>query len=119
MYVIEFAPPMSGFEGSFNTIRLGGAWAKRLSGGETVLLIDKPNCKVFGRAIVEQVVVGTVCDLLPRHAAHNHNQKGLDTVGAPERALASMLKRYGPQMVRDNSRCTIIYLRLIDEDNLP
>lgn len=114
-YVIDFAPPMTGFEDTFNTVRLGGAWAKRLVGGERVYLVDKPKSAVFGTAIVESVVKGKLCDLAPLHAANNHNQKGLDPVGAPDRFIAGVMKRYGPQKVRDNSLCTVIYLRLLNE----
>lgn len=119
-YVIDFAPPMTGLEGSFNTVRLGGTWAKRLSGGERVLLVDKPHSLVIGIAVVEQVVVGKLNEIAPMHAAHNHNQKSLGSEGATERLIAGMKKRYGPHKVLDHSRVTFIYLRVIDEkDNLP
>ena len=115
MYVIEFAPPMTGFEGRFNTVRLGGTWGRRVKGGDRVLLLDKRVSAVFGTAEVEQVVVGRLNELAPAHAEHNHNQKGLDAQGAPERLVAGMKKRYGPQKVRDNSLVTFVYLRLLDE----
>lgn len=120
MYVIEFAPPMLGLEGSFNTVRLGGTWAKRLQDGEKVLLMDKPKSLIFATAIVEGVIVGKLHDVAVSHAALNHNQKGMDAEGAPERLMAAMKKRYGPHKVSDTSRVTAIYLRVINEkDHLP
>lgn len=120
MYVIEFAPPMSGLDGSFNTVRLGGTWAKRLQQGEKILLMDKPKSSIFATAIVEGVIVGKLRDVAASHAAFNHNQKGTDAEGAPERLMTAMKKRYGPHKVNDNSRVTAIYLRVIDEkDHLP
>lgn len=115
MHVIEFAPPMLGLEGNFNTFRLGGTWAKRLTTGDKVLLMNKPQAAIFATAVVERVLVGKLCDLAPEHAAMNHNQKGIDVAEAPERLISAMKKRYGPHRCSDNSRCSVIYLRVSDE----
>lgn len=119
-FVIGFSPPMMGFSGSFNTIRLGGAWAKRVSGGERILLMDIKNSAIFGSAVVEKVVVGKLNEVAIYHAANNHNQKDLDAGGAPERLIAGFKKRYGPAKCSDTSKVTIIYMRLQDEkDHFP
>jgi len=117
MYVIEFFPPMTGLENSFNTFRLGGAWAKRISDGDRVLLLDKRRSETFAEAIVGEVVVGKLAELAAVHAKHNHNQKALDEQGAPERLITAMMKRYGPNKCGENSRCTVIYLKVCDEKN--
>ena len=111
MYVLEFAPPMENINGHFNTVRLGGAWAKRLATGDSVLLIAK--FQTIGQALVEHVEIGKLSEMAKLHAAQNHNQKSLDPGGAPERLVAAMIKRYGPHKVSHNSLCTVIYLRLI------
>lgn len=114
LYVIEFAPPMSGLEGEFNTFRLGGAWAKRTIPGERLLLIDKKQSAVLGWGLVSAVHVGTLTEMSALHGSRNHNQKGLDPEGAGERVIAAMKKRYGPHKVNDNSKVTVIELKRIE-----
>lgn len=118
MRVIEFSPPMRGIEGRFNTFRLGGAWAKRIEAGETVLLIDAKEHQVIAKATVEGVVKGKLEDLAREHAAGNHNQQGLEPEGAPERLIAAMMKRYGPHRAGHNSTVTVIFLRMNDANDL-
>lgn len=111
MYVIEFSPPMSGIEGVFNTVRLGGKYGKLLAPGDTVMLIDRKLSKVIGTAEVIAVEVGKLSEMAALHAAQNHNQKGLDESGAPRRLIDNMIRRYGPHKCGENSRVTVIYLR--------
>ena len=111
MYVLDFSPPMNNLQGCFNTIRLGIKWASRLNPGDTVLLIDKPHSILIGPAIVESVVLGKLGEVASLHASRNHNQKGLDIEGAPQRLIENMKKRYGPMLINENKRCTVIYLR--------
>lgn len=113
-YVLDFAPPLAGIEGTFNTFRLGVAWSKRVSEGDMVLLINKPKAQVIGRAQVQSVSVGTLSEMAVTDARFNHNQKGLDVEGAPARMIASMIKRYGPQMCRETSKVTVINLQMVE-----
>lgn len=110
-YVIEFAPPMSGFEGSFNTFRLGLKWSRVLKPGDKVLLVDKKQSMVFAVAQVEGVHTGKLSEMAQEHAARNHNQKGLDSLEAPSRLTVNMIKRYGPHKCSENSKVTVIDLR--------
>lgn len=113
-YVIDFAPPMSGIEGEFNTFRLGPAWSKRLTSGEEVLLLDKKQCAVMGKAVITAIYVGTLRDMSALHARRNHNQQGLDPEGACERLMTNMIKRYGPHKLRETTRVTVIEMRKIE-----
>lgn len=110
-YVIEFAPPMSGVEDSFNTFRLGLKYSKVLNPGDTVLLIDKKQSKLIGIALVEGVETGKLNHMAELYAHQNHNQKSLDKSGAPARLTANMIKRYGPHKCNENSKVTVIHLR--------
>lgn len=109
--IIEFAEPMLGIEGEFNTFRLGGAWAKRVQSGDTVILMNKKECCVVCLARVLAVHVGRLNELSALYGCRNHNQKHLPAMGAGERVTAAMIKRYGPQKCRDTSRVTVIELK--------
>ena len=110
-YVLEFAPPMNNIEGRFNTVRLGTKWGKTLVPGDVVYLLDKPHSMLIGRAKVERVLIGKLGEMATAHAAHNHNQVGLDPEGAPLRLITNMIKRYGPHRCDENKRVTVIYLK--------
>lgn len=112
--IIEFAEPVLGIEGEFNTFRLGGAWAKRVQPGDTVILMSKKECGVICRATVVAVHVGRLDELGALYGFRNHNQKHLPVEGAGERITAAMVKRYGPQKCRDTSRVTVIELKRIE-----
>lgn len=114
MRVLEFSPPMSGIEGEFNTFRLGVAWSKRVAPGDTVLLIDRKQFSVIGKAKITGVQVGSLRDMSALHARHNHNQKGLDPQGADERLIINMVKRYGPNKCDENKRVTVIGMKRIE-----
>lgn len=112
MYVIEFAPPMGGFVGTFNTIRVGMTWSRRLTEGMKVALMDKKHSLIFGYATVCKVECGALGDIAQRYAHENHNQKGLDPEGAPERLMQSMMKRHGPHIITPTKKACVIYLRM-------
>lgn len=111
MHVIEFSPPMEGIDGEFNTFRLGMAWFKRLVRGEEVLLIDRKQFCVIGRATVTDIQTGPLREMSYQHGSHNHNQKHLPPDGAGERVIAAMIKRYGPNKCCDSSKVTVIYMK--------
>lgn len=100
----------------FNTIRLGGGWAKRLKKGDRVLLATK--LEVIGSARVSDVHVGRMNVMLPLFAHKNHIELALrgrdpryDASLAAERRIASARKMYGPQRVTDTANISVIELR--------
>lgn len=114
MRIIDFAPPMSGIEGEFNTFRLGPAWSKRVESGEIVILMDKKQCSSMGYAEVTAIHVGKLLEMSTLHARRNHNQIGLDTEGAGERLIANMMRRYGPAKCGHTKTVTVVYLRKLE-----
>lgn len=111
MHVIEFSPPMSGFDNEFNTFRVGVKWSKRLKVGDVVGLIDTKESKLFGIAEVVGIHQGKLRQVAEQHACRNHNQLGLDPAGAADRLIANMFKRYGPRIINDDKQTTVIELR--------
>ena len=112
--IMEFAAPMSGIDGEFNTFRLGGAWSKRVAPGDKIVLMDKKECALMGWALVTGVHVGKLNELSTLHGFHNHNQKHLSPEGAGDRVVAAMQKRYGPHKCRDTSMVTVINMKRIE-----
>lgn len=111
IYVLDFQPPFSGVDGSFNTFRLGASWSKRLLEGDVVLLVDTKTRQVFGRAKVLTIGVGPLLEMLDRHAAMNHSQLGKGRKEASDDLHRRILKRYGPRIATDNKATSVIYLR--------
>lgn len=58
MHIIEFTPPMQGFEGKFNTFRLGKKYSVILKQGDRVGLVDKKEHYIFALAKVEAILTG-------------------------------------------------------------
>lgn len=109
--VIDFSPPATGFDTFFNTFRLGIAWAKRVSPGERVLLMDNKQHIVFGLAEVVAVKVGRLGEMAAIHAGFNHNQLG--NINAAADLIAGTIKRYGPHRTNVEKKYTVIYLRRV------
>lgn len=114
IYVLEFEPPLQGFDGEFNTFRLGWAWAKRVKRGRHVLLMNSKTKEVFGRARVLNIWTGTLLDLATMMASRNHNQLGKAPSEATSDLMGRMRDRYGPHIARDDKRCTVILMRRRD-----
>lgn len=112
--IVEFAPPMSGIEGEFNTFRLGGAWVKRVEVGDKIALMDKKECALIGYAVITGVHKGKLRDMSAQHGFHNHNQRHLPVEGAGERVIAAMQKRYGPNRCTENSIVTVLDMRRLE-----
>lgn len=119
LHVIDFSPPMEGFESFFNTFRLGTAWSKRVQVGERVLLMDNKLHTVFGIAEVVSIKVGPLGAMAAMHAAFNHNQLG--KADPARRLIEGTIKRYGPHRTNVDKKYTVIYLRRIygDHETLP
>lgn len=111
---IGFIPPVAGVDKNFNTFRLGGTLAKRLTSGQEVFLLDEKTKIVFGRAEVLSVHMGKLRDMCDMHAHFNHRELANEPDGAADRLIAYMRKIYGPQIAVDNKRCTVIYLKRLE-----
>lgn len=120
VYSIQFAPPHQGFEGEFNTLRLGKTWATRLKLGDVIAITDSKTGEVFSWAEVTAVHADRLPALLRDHAHRNHKEQGTDDPsGAAERRRASMSKLYGPRFVTDTRWAAAIYLRILGNERLP
>lgn len=102
---------MEGFDGDFNTIRPSLAWMKRVKVGDVVLLIDKRDSKAFARAKVTALYMGPLAELAQHHAHMNHNQKAQPFEGAADRLMENMRRRYGPRIICEGRKATVIYLK--------
>lgn len=112
-HVIGFIKPIIGLEGDFNTFRLGSFYAKRLSPGDTVYLLDEKEKLIIGRAEVTGVETGQLGEMLLIHAAKNHTELENDAGSAPERLFVTMKKIYGPHIATPERKVTVIYCRRI------
>lgn len=107
---IAFVPPLIGFEGEFNTFRPGVAWTDRVKPGDIVGLYDSKQEIVFGKAEVTGIDGGRIQTMLNDYAHMNHLM--LSEIGDFRNKLFAVLKKiYGPQIIGDASRVTVISLR--------
>lgn len=111
MHYIDFAPPLTGLDNEFNTIRMGLFYSKRLTVGETVAIVDSKAKKIVGHATVTGVVAGPLGELLVEYAETNHTQIGLDPMTAPERLFQVVTKLYGPHIAIRTRSATVVQLR--------
>lgn len=117
VYFLTFADTRGLDSGSFNTIRLGLGWAKKLKVGDRVLLAHKDQ--IVGDAEVYLIDAGPKMLILEKHAWKNHIElalrdeegKSYNFLQAPARRLASMFKNYGPRAVDGTKSATVVYLR--------
>lgn len=116
VYALEFYPPMDGLVGTFSTFRLGRKWAQKLRQDDEIMLFDKKQSAIIGRAKVTAVYSGNLLDMAFEHAKTNHNQKGVvqDESEAAENLLANLNKRFGPQVMAGKKIATAIYLERIE-----
>lgn len=114
--VISFIPPIVGADGEFNTVRLGGALAKRLAPGMKVLLMNQKTQTVFGEAVVTDIAVGTLKQLCLLHGHKNHTELSAeDADQSGDRLFKLMQKIYGPHIATETKKATVVYLRRIHE----
>lgn len=111
IHVLDFAPPVAGLDGLFNTIRLGPRMSRVLVPSTKIVLVHRPKNVVLGFATVIETECATLREIAHKHAHLNHNQKGLEPEGAAQRLIAAMVKRYGPQKVNEDSKVSMILLQ--------
>lgn len=115
-YALDFAPPFVGLNHEkFNTIRLGTSWSKRVSIGDEVYIQSSKDRLVFSKALVNEVIVGEIGELLLVHAQFNHNELHETDGKSAERLYQLMLKLYGPHILSSpRKKATVIYLRKLE-----
>jgi hypothetical protein len=111
VFVLDFEPPLVGFEDRFNTFRLGRTWAVKLKRLDHVLLMDVKAKQVFGRGEVLRIELGPLKEMALMHAIENHNQLSKTPFEAAEDLMVRMRKRFGPHIATDTKVCTVIYLK--------
>jgi hypothetical protein len=117
MQQITFSYPRRGLDGHFNTFRLGVKWSSLIR-GSVVDLVDARTKRLIKQASVLGVFTGTLESLAPVHAKWAHNWREHPEDQRAELLIASMKRRYPPGRVRDDSPCSVIYLREIIHANL-
>jgi hypothetical protein len=108
--VIGFIPPIIGVDGEFNTFRLGKKLGNLPIGSE-VLLMDEKRKVVFGKAIVLDVTVGPLSALCAVYAPENHTELQHQDDKHAERLYQTLVKIYGPHIVKPDKTATVIKLR--------
>jgi hypothetical protein len=80
-------------------------------------LIDARTLKSLTHATVVSVHVGSLTDMAKLHAHQAHNWKDHPKDEQSALLVASMMRRYPPGRVLNNSVVTVIYLREVDDDS--
>ena len=112
--VIGFVSPVFGVEGEFNTFRIGSFYAKRLSPGDVVYLLNEKEKIIFGKAEVLRVEAGPVGEMCVLYAHQNHTELSNNPVTAPERLYATPRKIYGPHVLTVNKKATVVFLKRLE-----
>jgi hypothetical protein len=113
--VLDFVPPLVGFEGAFNTFRVGTGMLKKTAVGNEVFLMDSNRKVVFGRARVMQMEPGLLGELCCEHASMNHTEVyNPEKTESAARLFAYIQKLYGPHIAHKDKRAVVIYLERIE-----
>ncbi|UKL14968.1 hypothetical protein hairong_063 [Pseudomonas phage hairong] len=103
---------LAGTELSFNTFRLGGAWAKRVLPGRIVGLVDK-NGKKLDEAVIEGIRVGPRDLMIEEHARMNHLMIASGSTQPIRDLRRKLTNLYGPNYLARADLMSVIYLRRI------
>lgn len=113
-YALDFLPPLNGFDGDFNTIRLGVKWSKQLSTGDMVYLQDSKSKMIFGKAEVTCIESDSFGQICLYHAKYNHSEVNRTDDNSAYRIYQLMKKMLGPHIVSHKKKAVAIYLRRIE-----
>jgi hypothetical protein len=116
----SFIPVLSfqsnaGMAGTFNTFRLGGAWAERVAPGSEVSLTRSGGMEIC-RARVIEVHKGSFPEMAAVHAVYNHLAIEAEFNGEEFDMEQVMRQVYGPNRFGPNGVVSVIYLRREDGD---
>lgn len=103
----------AGLSGEFNTFRLGGAWAKRVSVGDVVLLQNGQG-EAIDYATVCDTHIGSFSDMAHEYGVDNHLAINAEISGTPFDLAQVMTKLYGAHRFSLNSTVSVIELRRRD-----
>lgn len=112
--VVGFIPPVIGTEGEFNTFRLGLTYARTLSPGDEVLLLNEKAKIVFGRARVERIETGCLGEMCLLYAHRNHTELSGDPNTAPQHLHKTLCRIYGPHIATPTKKTTVIFMRRLE-----
>lgn len=112
----EFLPAIpfqdeTGLDRPSNTVRVGVAWTQRLRIGDRIALYHAKAKRIFGHAIVTDLVAGPIADVLRDHAHNNHLMLDHDPATAAGELRDWQLRNYGPRIINEKTRLTAIYLQ--------
>lgn len=113
-YTLDFMPPLTGFDGEFNTIRLGVKWTKLLKAGDVIYLQNSKDKLIFGKAEVINVEQDTFGQICLYHAKNNHSEIDRTDDNSAYRIYQLMKKMLGPHIVSHQKKAVAIYLRRIE-----
>ena len=115
--ILTFRPTKKmakGFQGNFNTFRLGDTWYNRVSPGVICGLYDANRNRLFGKAVVTATHNGNTEAMCYDHAYKNHLFIGEGQEEAANKMQDAMRSAYGHIMDhRKNDLCTVIDLQRI------
>lgn len=117
---LRFGYPRRGLDGAFATFRLGARAAQSYPVDSVVELVDSRTMKLLKRAVVTSVDTGELAAMARLYGHLAHNWKEHPSEERPELLIASMKKRYkhyGPSRCSENSICSVICLKEIEDDN--
>jgi hypothetical protein len=107
--VLEFRQPL-GLQGSFNTFRLGGGWAKRLV-PEQVVSLSGPSLVASAR--VREVHLGTFNEMNARFGPQNHMMIHATKEKLDWSLDKIMLSNYGPRVFNPEGPVSVIALERV------
>lgn len=109
--ILTFRPPLKGFDGEFNTFRLGTAWYYRIGPGVKTALINTVDKDVFAKAVVLESEVGPLDEMCRVHARFNHAMLSVPPEEAADRMRKLIRQSYGMIEINEDTEITVIYLR--------
>ena len=112
--IISFRRSIGGWDGVWNTFRIGSAWNKRLRVGDLIGLFDSTTKEIFAYARVRKLAHGKKEDMAAQHGADNHNIRALtlEKADIPTMVLKRLRKAYGNRIYESSAYCTVIYLEI-------
>ena len=100
----------------FNTFRRGRGWANRVFAGCRVALCDIGAGRLIGTAVVTDVHVAPLGELLGQHAATNHLMLAVEEARAPEELHRVLRRLYGTTYAAASQEFSVIALRRERDD---